>query len=289
MSPEQALGRRTPLDGRTDIYSLGVTIYELLTLRPAVLGDDRLEVLRQIAQDEPTPPRKLDPTIPVDLETIVLKAMAKAPADRYATAAELAADLGRFLDDRPILARRPSLADRGAKWMRRHRALVATATAGSMIFVMGLGGAVVQYDAWLRRHNDELEAAVALANSTRSTPTATDGWPIAMTTPPPCAWHLKRSDPGNSSRPKTCLSRSDPARRARTPVTSPGIISGGSRVVNSYACPNAISRSMGSRSHETVERWQRFTKIPRSYCGICPRSSPASPSRQLPMGSGIHV
>ncbi len=84
MSPEQALGRRAPLDGRTDIYSLGVTIYELLTLRPAFSGDDRLEVLRQIAQDEPMPPRKLDPTIPVDLETIVLKAMAKSPADRYA-------------------------------------------------------------------------------------------------------------------------------------------------------------------------------------------------------------
>ena len=129
MSPEQALGRRTPLDGRTDIYSLGVTIYELLTLRPAFPGDDRLEILRQIAQDEPTPPRKLDPTIPVDLETIVLKAMAKSPADRYATAAELAADLGRFLDNRPILARRPSLADRGAKWMRRHRGLVASLAA----------------------------------------------------------------------------------------------------------------------------------------------------------------
>jgi WD40 repeat protein/serine/threonine protein kinase len=164
MSPEQALGRRTPLDGRTDIYSLGATIYELLTLHPAVLGDDRLEVMRQIAQDEPRPPRQLDPTIPVDLETIVLKAMAKAPADRYATAADLAADLGRFLDNRPILARRPSLADRGAKWMRRHRVLVVTATAGLMIFVMGLAGAVLQYDSWLRRHNDELEAAVALAN-----------------------------------------------------------------------------------------------------------------------------
>ena len=83
MSPEQALGRRTPLDGRTDIYSLGVTIYELLTLRPAFVGEDRLEILRQIVQDEPIPPRKLDPTIPADLETIVLKAMAKSPADRY--------------------------------------------------------------------------------------------------------------------------------------------------------------------------------------------------------------
>ena len=129
-----------------------------------VLGDDRLEVLRRIAQDEPTPPRKLDPTIPVDLETIVLKAMAKSPADRYATAAELAADLGRFLDNRPILARRPSLADRGAKWMRRNRALIVTATAGLLILVMGLAGAVLQYAAWLGRHNAALQAEVDRAD-----------------------------------------------------------------------------------------------------------------------------
>jgi WD40 repeat protein/serine/threonine protein kinase len=164
MSPEQALGRRIPLDGRTDIYSLGVTIYELLTLRPAFLGDDRLEVLRRIVQDEPTPPRKLDPTIPVDLETIVLKAMAKVPTERYATAGDLAADLGRFLDDRPILARRPSLADRGAKWMRRHRALISTATAGLLILVVSLAWAALQYTTWLRRHNAALQAEVDRAD-----------------------------------------------------------------------------------------------------------------------------
>jgi eukaryotic-like serine/threonine-protein kinase len=100
MSPEQALGRRVTLDGRTDVYSLGATLYERLTLATAFGGGDRLEVLRRIAQGEPTAPRALDPTIPVDLETIVKKAMSKAPADRYATAADLAADLGRFLDDR---------------------------------------------------------------------------------------------------------------------------------------------------------------------------------------------
>jgi hypothetical protein len=160
MSPEQALGRRTPLDGRTDIYSLGVTLYELLTLRPPFVGDDRIEVLRQIAQGDPTPPRKLDPAIPVDLETIVLKAMAKIRADRYATAADLAADLGNFLDNRPILARRPSLADRTAKWMRRSRALVTAATAGLAILLIGFAAAALQYTEWLKRHNAVLQAAV---------------------------------------------------------------------------------------------------------------------------------
>jgi WD40 repeat protein/serine/threonine protein kinase len=158
MSPEQALGRGTPLDGRTDIYSLGVTMYELLTLRPAVLGDDRLEILRRIAQDEPTLPRKLDPAIPADLETIVLKAMAKDAADRYATAAELAADLGRFLDNRLIRARRPSLVDRWAKWTIRHRGLIMTAAAGLVVLVIAIAGAGLHYTALLARHNVALQA-----------------------------------------------------------------------------------------------------------------------------------
>jgi WD40 repeat protein len=164
MSPEQALGRRTPLDGRTDIYSLGVTIYELLTLLPAFAGDDRLEMLRQIAQDEPVPPRQLDPRIPADLETIVLKAMAKSPADRYPTAAELATDLGRFLDRRSILARRPSFADRGAKWMLRHRRLVAGLTAAASSIAVLLAYAGWHYTELLRAHNAALEAAVARAD-----------------------------------------------------------------------------------------------------------------------------
>ena len=79
MSPEQALAKRVIVDHRTDIYSLGVTLYELLTLHPAFDGADRQELLRQIAFEEPTPPRKLNPAIPLDLETIVLKASPKTP------------------------------------------------------------------------------------------------------------------------------------------------------------------------------------------------------------------
>ena len=103
MSPEQAAGRSRVLQQHTDIYSLGVTLYELLTLRPPFPGDDRQAVLRQIADEEPPLPRQLNKAIPKDLETIVLKAMAKEPQQRYATAQEMADDLQRFLADEPIL------------------------------------------------------------------------------------------------------------------------------------------------------------------------------------------
>ncbi len=106
-SPEQASGRRL-LDQRTDIYAIGATLYELLTLRPAFDGNDRAVLLRQIAGDEPTPPRRLVRTIPRDLETVVLKAMAREPAARYESARELADDLGRFLQDRPIRRAAPA-------------------------------------------------------------------------------------------------------------------------------------------------------------------------------------
>jgi serine/threonine protein kinase len=143
MSPEQALARRVVIDHRTDIYSLGVTLYELLTLCPAFHGHDRAEILRRIAQEEPRPLRRLNPAVPADLETIVLKAMDKDPAGRYATAGELAEDLKRFLDARPVAARRRSLLDRAAKWSLRHKAIVASATLTAAILLIGTAVASV--------------------------------------------------------------------------------------------------------------------------------------------------
>jgi hypothetical protein len=136
MSPEQALAKRVPIDHRTDVYSLGATLYELLTLRPACAGKDRQELLRQIAFEEPVNPRRLTEGVPQELETIVLKAMEKNPADRYGTAQELADDLRRYLADQPIRARRPSLAQHLAKWARRHRPLVTLALV--MVLLVGI-------------------------------------------------------------------------------------------------------------------------------------------------------
>jgi serine/threonine protein kinase/WD40 repeat protein len=133
MSPEQALGQREQADHRGDVYSLGVTLYELLTLQPAFGGNDRKQLLRQIAFEEPKPPRKINRSVPAELETIVLKAMAKNATERYATAQELADDLRRFLEDRPITARRPTLFQRTRKWVRRHSAVVTTATVSLVV------------------------------------------------------------------------------------------------------------------------------------------------------------
>ncbi|HZY90173.1 MAG TPA: protein kinase [Gemmataceae bacterium] len=135
MSPEQALAQRVVLDHRTDVYSLGATLYELLTLAPAFAGADRQELLRQVAFEEPVAPRRRARSVPRDLETVVLKAMEKCPADRYATAQELADDLRRWLEDRPIRARRPTLARRAVKWSRRHRPLVAAAVVSLLLAV----------------------------------------------------------------------------------------------------------------------------------------------------------
>ena len=135
MSPEQAAGRHAMVDQRADIYALGATLYELLTLRAAFPGDDRQVLLRQIEHQEPPSPRRLNPSIPVDLETILLKAMSKQREQRYSSAQEFARDLQRFLGGHPTLARRPSYLDRSAKWIARHRR-VAVATAGFLLVAL---------------------------------------------------------------------------------------------------------------------------------------------------------
>jgi serine/threonine protein kinase len=150
MSPEQALAKPGLVDHRTDIYSLGVTLYELLTLEPAFGGRDRQELLRQIAFEEPTPPARHDRAVPRELETIVLKAMAKEPAERYPSAQDLADDLQRFLEDQPIRARRPTLIQRARKWVRRHPGVFATATvalaAAVVILAVSTGLILRQYN-----------------------------------------------------------------------------------------------------------------------------------------------
>ena len=152
MSPEQSSARRGIIDHRTDVYSLGASLYELLTLHPAYDGRDRAELLHQMAFGEPKPPRSWNPVVPRDLETIVLKALARDVANRYATAQDLADDLRRFLDERPIQARRPSVWKHAEKWARRHKTLVA-----ALIVVAALVGVAGTIVATLARSNQRLD------------------------------------------------------------------------------------------------------------------------------------
>src|SRR5262249_15450851 len=121
-----------PIDGRTDVYSLGATLYELLALRPPFEGRTAAELVEQIANREPTPPRQFDPRIPRDLETIILKLLAKRPADRYASAAEVSADLTRFLNLEPVQARRISPVGRLWRFAQRHPGITTVSTAAAV-------------------------------------------------------------------------------------------------------------------------------------------------------------
>lgn len=136
-SPEQSRALQGIVDHRSDIYSLGATLYELLTLRPLFDAADRNQLVRQIANETPIAPRALDSGIPIALETIVLKTLRKDPAERYATAREFADDLQRFLTGQPIVARRPTPAERIRNWGRRKPGLVLAVMAGLLLVSIG--------------------------------------------------------------------------------------------------------------------------------------------------------
>ncbi len=134
MPPEAFDGRA---DSRGDIYSLGLTLYELLAFRPAFEQKDRVQLVRQVTTEDPPRLGKLGIKLPGDLETIVHKAIERDPAHRYQTAGELGADLQRFLDDEPIQARRLSLPERLNRWRRRNQGLAAAMAAIAAALILG--------------------------------------------------------------------------------------------------------------------------------------------------------
>jgi eukaryotic-like serine/threonine-protein kinase len=167
MAPERFEGWS---DRRGDIYGLGMTLYEMLTLRPAFDAATRARLIDQVIHDPPPAPRKSNPKIPRDLETIVLKAIAKEPAERYATAEAMAGDLENYLVDRPIVARRSGPLERSWRWCRRNRAAAALlgVTGLAVLTLVGLGVAL-SYQSRLRAAYADVNqqrhiAEVALSN-----------------------------------------------------------------------------------------------------------------------------
>jgi serine/threonine protein kinase len=164
MSPEQTLAKRVPLDERTDVYSLGATLYELLTLEPAFNGVEREEIIRQIMFDDPVPPRKKNRRAPRDLETIVMTALARSPDHRYPSAREMAEDLQRFLDRDPIKAR----PEGWLRWLwrktRRHssRLIVGLSVLVSLAFLALFLAMYYRPTAEQREQKRQQEALAAL-------------------------------------------------------------------------------------------------------------------------------
>jgi tetratricopeptide (TPR) repeat protein len=142
MAPEQAEGKTQELGPPADIYSLGAILYDLVTGRPPFRGESVLDTLHQVRSIEPVPPSRLQVSLPRDLETICLKCLRKDPVKRYATSAELAEDLRRFLDGEPIKARPTPAWERALKWTNRHRAAAALIAVSVLALIsLGIGGA----------------------------------------------------------------------------------------------------------------------------------------------------
>ncbi|MHC5108499.1 MAG: serine/threonine protein kinase [Planctomycetota bacterium] len=144
LAPEQARGEVSEIGEHTDIYAMGVTLYELATGERPFDAENREKVLEAVRHFTPKRPRAANARIPVDLETIILRAMEKRASDRYASAGQLVDDLRRFSEDRPILSRRTTLLERGIKWVRRHKAVsyaaavtIALATVSSAFALAG--------------------------------------------------------------------------------------------------------------------------------------------------------
>jgi hypothetical protein len=177
MAPEQAQGKIHEIGPAADIYALGAVLYEMLTGKPPFKGSSMMETLHQVIYDDVVPPSRVVPRLPRDLETVCLKCLEKEPDRRYASARELADDLRRYLDNRPVRARRTPAWERAVKWVRRHpttATLLGLAAAAAVVLAVGLA----RREARLRdeKRADDLRVAALRGRSVR----AVDGYEAAL-------------------------------------------------------------------------------------------------------------
>jgi eukaryotic-like serine/threonine-protein kinase len=156
MPPEQAGGRRGEVGPAADVYALGATLYCLVTGRPPFQAATAMDTVIQVISDEPVPPRRLNASIPRDLETICLKCLEKAPGKRYASASNLADDLERYLAGRPIVARPVTSFERAFKWATRKPAIAALLGLVTLVTALGLGGVLWQWRRAVQARNEAL-------------------------------------------------------------------------------------------------------------------------------------
>ncbi|MBC8327580.1 MAG: serine/threonine protein kinase [Planctomycetes bacterium] len=175
MSPEQAAGRRMGLDQRSDVFSLGATLYEALTLCRAFDGDTGPQVIQKILTEDPVDPRRLRSRVPKPLALICLKCLEKNPERRYPSMTALAEDLGRFLGDQPVLAKPPGQLQRGAKWARRHPVTSVTAAVVTLALAV-ISILLVE----VRAERDAVGLAAAAAEREAATAEETLGFLIGL-------------------------------------------------------------------------------------------------------------
>jgi WD40 repeat protein/tRNA A-37 threonylcarbamoyl transferase component Bud32 len=166
MPPEQVRGGGQ-IGPATDVYALGAILYELLTGRPPFQGTSAADTMFQVLTDEPVPPRRLQPRVPRDVETICLKCLEKKPARRYASAASLAADLARFLAGKPIAARPIGACERGLKWARRRPTVAALSALVLAITIVAFGLVTWQWrqEEQARRHAEKAQEQAEASRS----------------------------------------------------------------------------------------------------------------------------